>query len=192
MKDEFQESLPITYDIVSSDEIHWQMSLPERFVFTDLLQKIHPKVAIEVGTRYGGSLRVISMFSEKVFSLDFDPGVQDHIQSIKNFMFISGDSRITFPNLLGELSKENLPLEFVLIDADHSYEGVRQDMNSLLGYIPVRSLYFLLHDSYNPDCRKGMMSADWPENPYIHYLELDYVPGFLLGSQKHYRQMWGD
>lgn len=131
------------------------------------------------------------MFSEKVYSLDIDPSVRDHIQSIENVTFISGDSRLTFPNLLSQLSKENLPVEFVLIDADHSYEGVRRDISSLLGYIPVRPLYFLLHDSYNPDCRRGIMSVNWSGNPYINYLELDYVPGLLLGSEKHYKQMWG-
>jgi len=191
MMNGYKKNSPVTYEIVNSDEYHWQMSIPEKFVFTDLLHQIRPTVAIEVGTRYGGSIRVISMFSEMVFSLDIDPQVQEHINSFNNVTFIKGDSGFTLPTLLSQMSKDNIALEFVLIDGDHSFNGVRRDIESLLCYTPVNPVTILLHDSYNPNCREGIRSIDWSCSPYVHYMELDYVPGLLLNSQKHYNQMWG-
>lgn len=180
------------YDVVNAgDEEHWRMSFPERYTFAALLQKIRPKLAIEVGTGFGSSLKIMSLFSEKVFTLDVDPDSQKYIDSLENVSFILGDSKETFPALLDDISENNLPLEFVFIDADHSFEGLRADLNNLMRHLPSSRLYFLIHDSFNPDSRRGLRSIDWSRNPYLHYIELDYVNGCLLASQEEYRQMWG-
>jgi hypothetical protein len=36
-----------------------------------------------------------------------------------------------------------------------------------------------MHDSFNPLCREGMATAAWDSSPYVHKVELDFVPGKL-------------
>jgi hypothetical protein len=49
-----------------------------------------------------------------------------------------------------------------------------------------------MHDSFNPDCRQGMADASWAASPYVHFVELDFVPGvFQSRPDFFYRQMWG-
>ncbi len=85
-----------------------------------------------------------------------------------------------------------MPLQFVLIDGDHSEEGLRNDINDLLRYRPTAPLYIVMHDSFNPDCRRGIRGAKWAANPHVHLVELDYVSGRLMPKDEDgsYRQMW--
>ena len=50
------------------------MSPAEQAALVFLLEHLRPKVAIEIGTRFGGSLEVLEQFCERVYSLDVDPG----------------------------------------------------------------------------------------------------------------------
>jgi hypothetical protein len=68
-------------------------------------------------------------------------------------------------------------LGFVLIDGDHSTEGVRGDINAVLNHVPTRDVYVVFHDSFNPEARAGILSASWQECPYVHFVEVDYIPG---------------
>lgn len=80
---------------------------------------------------------------------------------------------------------------FVLIDANHSEEGVRRDLDNVLRYMPQRPLYIVMHDSFNPGCRRGIMTAIWSSNPHVHMVELDFVVGrFVTQEEGNYRQMW--
>ena len=82
------------------------------------------------------------------------------------------------PEVLKKISDAGEKLGFVFIDGDHSTEGVKADINSLLyNYVPVCDLVVVFHDSFNPVCRKGILEADWHKNPYVHYVDIDYVPG---------------
>ena len=57
------------------------------------------------------------------------------------------------PELVNQLNRACQPVEFVLIDGDHSSEIVRADINSLLKLDVNRRLVILMHDPFNPDCR---------------------------------------
>lgn len=35
----------------------------------------------------------------------------------------------------------------------------------------------LMHDAFNPDCRSGILSANWQLRPHVHEVEIDYIPG---------------
>jgi hypothetical protein len=78
----------------------------------------------------------------------------------------------------------------VLIDGDHSREGVRKDVNAVLAYTPRRPVYVVLHDSFNPDVRAGILDADWQESPHAHYLQLDFVVGQFAPCPQGL-EMWG-
>lgn len=167
------------------------MTEAERCTLIMLLNEIKPECAIEIGTYKGGSLSVLSRFSKKVYTLDIDPTFST--QFGKNFLnveFITGPSQETLPPLLQRLQETGIGIDFVLIDGDHSRNGVKRDIENLLKYHPIRPLYVIMHDSFNPGCRQGMIEANWSVNPYVHFVELDFVPGQLSSSADFYRQMW--
>lgn len=49
-----------------------------------------------------------------------------------------------------------------------------------------------MHDSFNPMCRRGIMTASWTSNPYVHMVELDFVVGRFVTQEEgdNYLQMW--
>ncbi|MGA2052866.1 MAG: class I SAM-dependent methyltransferase, partial [Opitutales bacterium] len=156
-------------------DLYWQMTSCEKFAFAGLLQRLKPKLSLEIGTYQGGSLQVLSRFSESVISVDIDPGVATRLAGkFPNVEFRSGDSRQLLPDLVLELNEQKRPVGFVLIDGDHSAEGVRRDIESLLELQPQQQLVFILHDSFNPGCREGMRTANWAKSPYVRHVELDF------------------
>ena len=109
--------------------LHWQMTRCEKYAFSSLLQHANPEVAIEIGTYKGGSLQLISKAAKKVYSLDINSKSQEALMpQFNNVEFLSGDSQELLPHLLNRLQKENASLGFVLIDGDHSTDGVKADI----------------------------------------------------------------
>jgi hypothetical protein len=149
-------------------------------------------VAIEIGSRYGGSMQVLSRFANRVISVDIDPTCKDRLSpKYPNAEFVTGNSRQTFPPLMKRLEREGAEVGFILIDGDHTAAGVKADIAGLLPYRPSCPLFVLMHDSFNPDVREGIRTAPWGESSYVHSVELDYLAGVLtIGGQEH-REMWG-
>lgn len=157
--------------------LHWQMTRWEKFGLDAVLRTAKAPVAIEVGTYQGGSLQLIARHATKVYSIDISSQYREQLsKAIPNAVFRTGDSKTELPQLLREIQQKTEDLGFVLIDGDHSEQGVRTDLNAALAYTPTRPLLIVLHDSFNPSCRKGILSADW-SSPYIHFAEIDFVPG---------------
>jgi hypothetical protein len=178
---------------VSSAHDEWQMNDAERATLRSVLEWIRPQCAIEVGVYRAGSLGILAARATKVFALDIDPScAENYAPRFPNVEFIIGSSVETLPALLQRLQASGAPLDFVLIDGDHSEWGVSKDIRSLLQYRPVKPLYVLLHDSFNPECRRAMERAPWASNPNVHAVELDFVTGRLVGREdpELYGQMW--
>jgi len=159
---------------------HWQMMDSERIALTGLLARLRPKLAIEVGVYHGGSLTLISQFSERVIALDIDADVPDRFVIPTNVDLRIGDSTIVLPTLIHDLNQDRAPLDFVLIDADHSADGVRRDIETILRFQPTRPMTIIIHDGGNAECRRGIALADWQSNPYVHDVELDFVPAQII------------
>ena len=171
---------------------HWQMNDSERLALTALLSRHLPHCSIEIGSYKGGSLSLISQFSKMVFSIDIDPTVSENFGHFKNVTFLTGFSKKSLPLLLKSLDLEQVPVDFILIDGDHSAEGVRNDLNLVLSYIPKKPLFIMMHDSFNPECRKGMLEANWNKCPYVQWVDLDFVPGRLIeNGGAADGEMWG-
>lgn len=170
----------------------WYMTEAERCTLIMLLQQIQPECSLEIGTYRGGSLSVLSRFSRHVYTLDIDPTCRDlHGARFQNVDFVIGPSRKTLPPLLERLQASRARLEFILIDGDHSRDGVRSDVEIVLRLKPIRPLFIVMHDSFNPACRQGIAEAPWASNPHVHFVELDFVPGrFISDRSKLYREMW--
>jgi len=171
--------------------VDWAMTFAEKFALCGILQQRRPPVSIEIGTLNGGSLSVISHYSEKVYSIDPNPEIKTKLaDQFPNVDFITAESQAALPDLIKQLSKEQADLGFVLIDGDHSEAGVRTDILEILKYIPVSPLWLLMHDSFNPDCRRAMKSIDWRAYPHVHWVNFDFIPGFLSSIPGWENQMW--
>ncbi len=179
---------PFRLDLPLSE---WQMMRAERLALVALLDRLRPACSIEIGTFMGGSLAVLAHFSEKVYSLDVDPTCRERLgPRHPNVEFVTGRSQDTLPPLLERLESADAAVGFILIDGDHSREAVRRDIENVLRYRPSQQLYLLMHDSFNPKCRRGITEADWAASPYVHSVDVDFVPGVLHSIPKYYRQMW--
>jgi len=157
---------------------HWQMTRCEKYAFASILQAANPEVAVEIGTYQGGSLQLISKHAKKVYSIDVSSEckrlLRDHFDNVE---FITGDSKQILPELLKKICDSNENLGMVLIDGDHSTQGVKADIEAVLQYIPTRPLYIVFHDSFHPRSRKGILAVEWERCKFVHYVEVDFIPG---------------
>ncbi|MCC6164695.1 MAG: class I SAM-dependent methyltransferase [Acidobacteria bacterium] len=174
-------------DLVS----HWQMTPAERVALDTLLRTRTIDCAIEIGTAQGGSLAVISNYARRSYSLELLPESSERLRArIPSAVFHVGDSRRTIPLVLEEIRREGRDLDFVLVDGDHSRDGVRADIEAILQWQPRRPLTILMHDSLNPDCRFGMREVAWASHPHVHAVELDFVTGYTIAQPDGSFEMW--
>lgn len=152
----------------------------ERIALTGVLARIRPRGALEIGVYYGGSLSLAAQFCQNIVAVDLDPAVRDRFALPPNVELLIGNSQNMIPRALAHFEKLKLPLEYVLIDAEHSSEGVRRDINLVLKYRPIASMVLLIHDSGNAGCRAGILAADWNSNPHVHFVQCDFVPGQII------------
>ena len=171
--------------------LYWEMVNAEKIALLNLLSDIKPVVSIEIGSREGGSLQLISQLSKTVYSLDIDPSVKKLSEKFTNVNFIIGDSKVTLPLLLIDLHNKNEQPDFILIDGDHSAEGVKNDIENILKLKITKPLVILMHDSFNPICRKGMLDVDYTINKHVEKVEIDFVQGIFSPSATTKGEMWG-
>ena len=172
------------------DAAPWQMRFGERAALTGLLAELRPSLAIEIGTAEGGSLRRLSAAAGEIHSFDLvEP--QPDIQALENVTLHTGDSHALLPELLGKLAEAGRNVDFVLVDGDHTAEGVARDMNDLIGSPALGRTVILAHDSMNEEVRSGLEAVDYDAWPAVRYVELDWVAGYVLSEPRFGSQLWG-
>lgn len=140
-----------------------------------LLSQIKPELSLEIGTAEGGSLECIAAHSAEVHAVDL---TDDRLVTCpSNATFHKGDSTVVVPRLLADFAAAGRSLDFVLVDGDHSREGVRADLDALLGSPAVVRTLILMHDSFDPAVREGIQSILLPGRPKVAGFDLDFVPG---------------
>lgn len=170
----------------------WMMTHGERSALLRVLGVARPAAAIEIGTFQGGCLEQIRQLANFVYSIDIDPEVAAKLApSMLNVEFLTGDSKDMIALALKKCAERSQPVGFVLIDGDHSYAGVQNDIHALLQYRPTQPLWIVMHDSSNPECREGMAKARWADNPHVHMVDLDFVTGVLHEAPDLEGQIWG-
>lgn len=178
------QSLPL----LTADE--WQMSYGERAALEGIVAQIQPSLAIEIGTAGGGSLRRIAAYSTEVHSFDL-VGPDLALASLENVTFHTGDSHAQLPQTLAELAAAGRSVDFVLVDGDHSADGVRRDLEDLLASDAIRHTVILLHDTLNDLVREGIEQAELERHPKVALVELDCVAGHLSRREPYRLQLWG-
>jgi hypothetical protein len=168
----------------------WQMSYGERLAFEGVLAQAAPRLAVEIGTAEGGSLRRIAAHSEEVHSFDLVPPLPE-VETLANVTFHTGDSHTLVPDFLAEMARQERSIDFVLIDGDHSADGVRRDIEDVLGSDAITHTVIVLHDTLNPEVRQGIVAADIAAHPKVALFELDLVPGYVARREPYRLQMWG-
>ena len=190
MKDSYQYT-PLLYEHALPNR-QWMMSHGERAALLQVLRRAQPVCAIEIGTAEGASLEQIRRYAQITYSIDIDPAVRLRLAPLMpNVEFLTGDSKELIGVALQRCEQNSQPLGFVLIDGDHRYAGVQGDIHAVLRYQPTRPLWVLLHDSSNPECRRGMAEARWAGNPHVHMVDLDFVTGTLSEDPNFPGQIWG-
>lgn len=162
------------------------MAIGQRAALEGLLCQLKPRIAVEVGTAQGGSLESIAAHSTEVHSFDLAPEVR---QPPGNATIHAGDSHVLLPRLLARLAAEGRNVDFALIDGDHSFEGVRLDLQSLLASPAVSRTVIVLHDTMNEDVRAGIESVPFEDHPKVVFTDLNFVLGYQEVSLLE--EMWG-
>lgn len=167
-----------------------QMSLGERAALEGVLATLKPRLAIEIGTAEGGSLRRIAAHAEEVHSFDLvapDP----ETASIEHASFHAGDSHELLPAFLAELSEAGRNVDFVLVDGDHSAAGVRRDIEDLLASPAIGATVIVLHDTANEEVRRGIDAADLDSHPKVVHADFDFVAGYVFRDPSLADEIWG-
>jgi hypothetical protein len=177
---------------VASQSRRLHVGFEQYAVFSSVLATLRPKVALEIGTFEGQTLGLISRHSERAISIDPDPSVERKLSpQMPNCRFITATSDAALPTLISEFNEQKTPLEFVFVDGNHARDFVYRDLKNLLTYRPVTKTVILMHDSFNPGCRAGILDVDWSGCPHCHYVEVDFCPGLLHPNQDCRGEMWG-
>jgi Methyltransferase domain len=166
------------------------MSFGERAALEGVLSQHRPRLAVEIGTYEGGSLHFLAAHCGHVHTIDLYDLVEDRAQ-YSNVSFHTGDSKQLLPGLLEELEAEGLAVDLALVDGDHSAEGVRHDLESLLSSAATASTLILLHDTMNAETREGIESVGLSTHRRVIYHELDFVPGYEFAGGHFDGQVWG-
>jgi len=166
------------------------MSLGERAALEGILAALKPRLAVEIGTAEGGSLRRISEHSSEVHSFDLVAPAAD-IAAIEHASFHAGDSHVLLPAFLAELAEVGRNVDFVLVDGDHSALGVRRDAEDLLASAAIEETVILFHDTANEQVRAGIDAVDFDAHAKVVHVEPDFVAGSLFSDAELENEIWG-
>lgn len=168
------------------DEI-WQMSLGERAALEGILSSLKPRLAVEVGTAEGASLRRIAHHAAEVHSFDLLepslPGLGEHVH------LHPGDSTQTLPRVLEGFADAGRNVDFALVDGEHSAAGVRRDVEALLASPAVADTVIVTHDTANEEVRRGLDAVPFDAWPKVATVDLDFLPGHL-GLGRFPGELW--
>ena len=144
----------------------WLMSTREKLGLIGLLHCLKPKKVLELGYHRGGATKWLSEFSEQVLSVD----VNEFVSNAPNLFHNVEAWNCPTLEAASRIKKENLFFDLAIIDADHSRKAVSGDINGIISHSDI----ILMHDSFNPDCRKGMVDALKNQDSHAYYL--DFIP----------------
>lgn len=168
----------------------WQMSLGERAALEGVLTQRRPKLAIEIGTAQGGSLERIAAHAEEVHSFDLVAPELD-VADKPHVHLHPGDSHVLLKQQLEEFASAGRNVDFVLVDGDHSADGVFSDIRDLLESPAISDTVILIHDASNEEVRRGIDRVPYSSFAKVRRLELDWLPGYIASIPERRFEIWG-
>lgn len=152
--------LPSRVAVVNGDQ-SW-MTMPERLLLYALVAGLAPERTLEIGTFLGGSALIIAAALDdvdggRVWCVDPEPRVDEaDWRRIEHRATLIAEPSPAALATARELAGG--PFEFALIDGDHSFEGVRRDIE---GTLPVLAdeAWILLHDCHFTPVRDAVDEA---------------------------------
>ena len=160
----------------------WQY--PNQFSkYLKLLSKFKISSYLEIGCRWGGTFVITNEILKlknknvKAFACDLidKSNILNEYSNHSDFKFIQINSM--------HLDKENIQdqVDLILIDGDHSYDGVKIDFERSLQYSPK---YVVFHDIASDACQGVVMFWNEIKNNYKYHEfveQYDSVSGSYLG-----------
>ncbi|HJZ36858.1 MAG TPA: class I SAM-dependent methyltransferase [Solirubrobacterales bacterium] len=137
-------------------QLDTEMSPGEQASLTGVLAMVKPKVSLEIGTYQGGSLMRIAAYSGHVHTFDLVSHVETHLSNVDYHL---GDSAVTVPQVLSELAREGVAVDFVLVDGDHSRHGAYLDACNVFDSPATADAVILFHDIANEGVRAAVQDA---------------------------------
>jgi len=168
---------------------NWQMKFGERCALEGILSVLEPRLSIEIGTAQGGSLARIAAHSQEVHSFDLVDEVGDR-NGLDNVQFHVGDSAQLVPEFLEQLAEAGRSVDFVLVDGDHTTEGVQRDARALLASEACSSTVVVFHDATNEEVRAGLDALNLATHPKVALVSLDFVPGYVVAEGARRHEIW--
>lgn len=166
------------------------MTFGERAALEGILSQLKPDLSIEIGTAEGGSLRRIAAHSAHVHSFDLVQPAEE-VRALPNVTLHTGDSHVLLAEFLTELERSGTNVDFALVDGDHTAEGVRQDLESLLSSGALRQCVILIHDTANEIVREGLQRVRYGDHRNVTHLDLDFIAGHISDGGPFHHQLWG-
>lgn len=174
---------------IFSDSV-WQMTLGERAAMEGVLAQRKPRRAIGIGTAGGRSLRRIAAHAEEVHSFDLVPP-RAAVEEMPNVTLHTGDSHQLLPETLERFAEESRNVDFVLVDGDHSADGVRRDLDDLLSSPAVADTVILVYNVTNEQVRSGVDAVRYAAYPKVAHVNLDFVPGYMSREPERRHELRG-
>jgi hypothetical protein len=171
-------------------ESHSQMSFGERAALEGILVQLRPRLAIEIGTAEGGSLKRIAAYSVEVHSIDLTHE-EVAVELPDQVTLHTGPSEQLLPGLLRQFADADRLVDFALVDGDHSFDGVANDLRILLNSPATARSAIIVHDSMNEEVRAGIESVGLDGYEKVVYYELDFVPGYMYREGVARNAVWG-
>jgi hypothetical protein len=186
--DKLRRQMTALIDIIKPSP--WQMTVGERAALEGILSQLKPSLAIEIGTAEGGSLRRIALHGKHVHSFDL-VAPDASIQGLENVTLHTGDSHTLLPEFLDRTASEGQNVDFVLVDGDHTADGVEKDLRDLLESDALQRTVILIHDTLNDEVRQGISRVDYSAISKVVYMDFDCVAGHLSQGGPFHHQLWG-
>ncbi len=152
------------------------MSSREKLGLIGLLYCLKPERIIEFGFHRGGTTRWLAQFAKEIITVDVNEFVTNASKKYQNIEAWNCPTS----EALEKIKEKKLAFDLAIVDADHSRKAVCKDISGLIKHADV----ILMHDSFNPECRKGMQDALKSQNSHAYNLE--FMPSVL----KH-DGLWG-
>lgn len=136
------EIMDIEKIIESAYSLYMPQEKKEITQLAKFVYELQPKVVVEIGTKFGGTFKIWNeVTNAKTISIDLVDGIhggvtRDDVNNRNEYFinlygsrcnFIEGDSHqdLTYDLLVNVLKGQKI--DFLFIDGDHTYEGVKQD-----------------------------------------------------------------